>query len=48
MTYAELCDLLIEHSEREATNQTAFFRDSLLEGREAENKSTTAALGLHA
>ena len=25
MTYAELCDLLIEHSEREATNQTAFF-----------------------
>jgi len=23
MTYAELCDLLIEHSEREATNQTA-------------------------
>ena len=25
MTYAELCDLLIEHSEREATNQTAFW-----------------------
>ena len=29
MTYTELCDLLIEHSEREATNQTAFFRDCL-------------------
>lgn len=39
MTYAELCDLLIEHSEREATNQTAFFRDCLLEGRQAENAS---------
>jgi uncharacterized protein len=46
MTYAELCDLLIEHSEREATNQTAFFRDCLLEGRQAENNSATAALGL--
>ncbi len=44
MTYAELCDLLIEHSEREATNQTAFFRDCLLEGRQQEN--TAAALGL--
>jgi hypothetical protein len=30
MTYAELCDLLIDHSEREAANQTAFFRESLL------------------
>lgn len=46
MTYAELCDLLIEHSEREATNQTAFFRDCLLEGRLAENSSPTSALGL--
>lgn len=46
MTYAELCDLLIEHSEREATNQTAFFRDCLLEGRHAENGSATPALGL--
>lgn len=46
MTYAELCDLLIEHSEREATNQTAFFRDSLLEGRQRENTSATPALGL--
>lgn len=46
MTYAELCDLLIEHSEREATNQTAFFRDCLLEGRQAENASATPALGL--
>lgn len=46
MTYAELCDLLIEHSEREATNQTAFFRDCLLEGRQSENASATPALGL--
>lgn len=46
MTYAELCDLLIEHSEREATNQTAFFRDCLLEGRQTENASATPALGL--
>ena len=46
MTYAELCDLLIEHSEREATNQTAFFRDCLFEGREAENQSATPALEL--
>lgn len=46
MTYTELCDLLIEHSEREATNQTAFFRDCLLEGRQTENSSPTAALGL--
>ena len=29
MTYAELCDLMIDHSEREAANQTAFFRDTL-------------------
>lgn len=46
MTYTELCDLLIEHSEREATNQTAFFRDCLLEGRQTENGSAAAALGL--
>lgn len=46
MTYAELCDLLIEHSEREATNQTAFFRDCLLEGRQSENTTATPALGL--
>jgi hypothetical protein len=46
MTYAELCDLLIEHSEREATNQTAFFRDCLFEGRQTENRSATPALGL--
>lgn len=44
MTFTELCDLLIEHGEREATNQTAFFRDCLLEGRQAENSS--AGLGL--
>ena len=46
MTYAELCDLLIEHSEREATNQTAFFRDCLLAGRESENVSASPTLGL--
>jgi hypothetical protein len=46
MTYAELCDLLIEHSEREATNQTAFFRDCLLEGRKKENEDPASALGL--
>ena len=46
MTYAELCDLLIEHSEREATNQTAFFRDCLLDGRKSENASATPVLGL--
>ena len=46
MTYSELCDLLIEHSEREATNQTAFFRDCLLRGRESENKTSTPSLDL--
>ncbi len=46
MTFAELCDLLIEHSEREATNQTAFFRDCLLEGRQKENTTATPPLGL--
>jgi len=46
MTYAELCDLLIEHGEREATNQTAFFRDCLLEGRQQENKTATPPLVL--
>ena len=46
MTFAELCDLLIEHSEREATNQTAFFRDCLLAGRRAENASAAPPLGL--
>lgn len=44
MTFAELCELLIEHSEREATNQTAFFRDCLWEERKNENVS--AKLGL--
>ena len=46
MTFAELCDLLIEHSEREATNQTAFFRDCILSGRQAENIGATPPLGL--
>jgi uncharacterized protein len=46
MTFAELCDLLIEHSEREATNQTAFFRDCLLAGRQTENNTAQPPLGL--
>lgn len=46
MTFAELTDLLIERSEREATNQTAFFRDCLLEGRQQENQTATPQLGL--
>lgn len=46
MTFAELCDLLVEHGEREAANQTAFFRDCLLEGRMAENTTATPSLGL--
>jgi DNA helicase HerA-like ATPase len=46
MTYAELCDLLVERGEREATNQTAFFRDCLLEGRQIENTTAAPALGL--
>lgn len=46
MTYTELCDLLIEHGEREATNQTAFFRDCLLEERQRENTTATPSLGL--
>lgn len=46
MTYAELCDLLIEHSEREATNQTAFFRDCLLEGRKREATTASPVLDL--
>ncbi len=36
MTYAELCDLLIDHSEREASNQTAFFRDTLFDLKQVE------------
>ncbi len=39
MTFAELCDLLIEHGEREAANQTAFFRDALLDLRQRGNTS---------
>jgi uncharacterized protein len=46
MTFTELGDLLIERSEREATNQTAFFRDCLLEGRLNENTAATPPLGL--
>jgi hypothetical protein len=36
MTYSELCDLLIDHSEREAANQTSFFRDTLFDLKQAE------------
>ena len=46
MTFAELCDLLIEHSEREATNQTAFFRDCLLLARQNENSTAEPSLNL--
>jgi Helicase HerA, central domain/Helicase HerA-like C-terminal len=46
MTFAELCDLVIEYSEREATNQTAFFRDCLLEARQAERVAAKPLLGL--
>ena len=38
MTYAELCDLLIDHTEREAHNQISFFRDNLRELKEAEKE----------
>jgi uncharacterized protein len=38
MTYAELCDMLIDRTEREATNQTAFFRDTLLELKQLEKE----------
>jgi uncharacterized protein len=37
MTFAELCDMVIEHSEREAANQTAFFRERVRAARETEN-----------
>lgn len=36
MTYAELCDLLIDRTEQAAHNQTAFFRDTLRNLREKE------------
>ena len=36
MTFAELCDLLVDHSEREAANQIAFFRDTLFQLKDAE------------
>lgn len=38
MTYAELCDLLIDRTEREAHNQTAFFRETLRELKQAEKE----------
>jgi uncharacterized protein len=36
MTYAELCDLLIDRTEQAAHNQTTFFRDTLRKLREKE------------
>lgn len=36
MTYAELCDLLIDRTEQAAHNQTAFFRETLRKLRERE------------
>lgn len=36
MTFAELCDLLVDHSEREAANQIAFFRDTLFQLKDDE------------
>jgi hypothetical protein len=42
MTYAELCDLLIDRTEQAAHNQTAFFRETLRKLREKEQ----APLGL--
>lgn len=36
MTYAELCDMLIDRTEQAAHNQTAFFRDTLRQLREKE------------
>ena len=36
MTYAELCDLLIDRNEQAAHNQTAFFRETLRRLREKE------------
>lgn len=40
MTYAELCDLLIDNTEREAHNQIAFFRDNLRELKQKEKESS--------
>jgi len=38
MSYAELCDLLIDRTEREAHNQTAFFRENLRELKQSEKE----------
>lgn len=38
MTYGELCDLLIDHSDHSAHNQVAVFRETLGELREVEGK----------
>ncbi len=46
MAFSELSDLLIERTEREATNQTAFFRDCLMEARQHENTTAIPPLGL--
>ena len=39
LTYSELCDLLIDNTEREAHNQIAFFRDTLRDLKQAEKES---------
>lgn len=39
MTFSELCDLLVDHSEREAANQIAFFRDTLFQLKDTEKKN---------
>ncbi|MGB0682805.1 MAG: ATP-binding protein [Magnetovibrionaceae bacterium] len=39
MTFEELCDLLVDHSEREAANQIAFFKDTLFAQKTTENAS---------
>ncbi|MBI4966768.1 MAG: DUF87 domain-containing protein [Rhodospirillales bacterium] len=39
MTFSELCDLLVDHSEREAANQIAYFRDTLFQLKEAEKEN---------
>ena len=39
MTYAELCDLLVDQTDYSAHNQTTVFRDALLAEREKEGKS---------
>lgn len=39
LTFVELCDLLVDNSESEASNQIAFFRDLVFELKTEENKT---------